>query len=102
MTFQIIIKGKERHHKLGKTRSEQEQNLRKEWGFTISDEQLDKLKFIEKKNKEQTGSKKNFVGGHLIDEVGRIKSDPPLCIASMSAFAKGYDAITRNNGWKKN
>ena len=54
----IIIKGKT---KIGKTRSEQEKNLRKEWGPTMSDENLDKIRFIEKKLREKTGSKKNFV-----------------------------------------
>jgi hypothetical protein len=69
MTFQIIIKGKDKQHKLGKTRSQQEENIRKEWGHTMTDEQLDKLKFHEKRMKEQTGSTKNFVRGHIIDEV---------------------------------
>jgi len=65
--MEIIIRGK--HDHFGKTRSEQETNMRKEWGSTMSDEQLDKLKFIEKKKKEQTGSSKNFIPGHHIDEV---------------------------------
>lgn len=69
MTFQIIIKGKNKQHKFGKTRSEQEINMRKEWGQTITDEQLDKLKFHEKKIKEETGLTKNFVRGHIIDQV---------------------------------
>ena len=58
----IIIKGKT---KIGKTRSEQEKNLRKEWGGTMDDGQLDKLKHLEKKAEEQTGSKMNFF--HLVD-----------------------------------
>jgi hypothetical protein len=53
----------------GKTRSEQEENIRKEWGSTITDEQLDKLKWLEKKKKEYDGSTKNFIGGHEIDKV---------------------------------
>lgn len=53
----------------GKTRSEQEENLRKEWSATMSDEQLDKLKFMERKRRERDGSRKNFIGGHEIDEV---------------------------------
>jgi len=65
----IIIKGKDRQHKLGKTRSEQEENIRKEWGKTMSDEQLDKCKFLEKKKKDYNGSTKNFIPGHYIDEV---------------------------------
>ena len=69
MTFQIIIKGKDRHQKLGKTRSEQEENLRKEWGSTMTDGQLDKLKYLEKKAKEKTGQTKNFFRGQDIDSV---------------------------------
>ena len=55
--------------KFGKTRSAQEENMRKEWGKTITDEQLDKLKHLERKIKEKTGSTKNFIGGHEIDKV---------------------------------
>jgi len=61
----IIIKGRTSY---GKTRSEQESNLRKEWGQTITDSQLDKLKFIEGKEKKRTGSKKNFITGIDIDK----------------------------------
>ena len=54
----------------GKTRSESERNLRKEWGVSsMTDGQLDKLKFAEKKIKEVTGSKKNFIGCHEIDKI---------------------------------
>ena len=53
----------------GRTRSESEENLRKEWGPTLTDAQLDKLKYLERKAREQTGSTKNFFGGHLIDRV---------------------------------
>jgi hypothetical protein len=43
----IIIKGK---HRLGKTRSEIENNLHKEWGTAaLSQEQIDKCKHVEKK-----------------------------------------------------
>ena len=65
--MEIIIKGK--HDHFGKTRSEQEKNMRKEWGTTMSDEQLDKLKFLEKKVKDKSGSKKNFITGIDIDKV---------------------------------
>ena len=58
-----------KHDSFGKTRSEQEKNMRKEWGSTMTDGQLDKLKYHERKIKEATGSKKNFVRGHIIDEV---------------------------------
>jgi len=53
----IIIKGK---NTLGKTRSEQEVNLRKEWGSTMNDGQLDKLKHSEEKFKEKTGAALSF------------------------------------------
>jgi len=60
----IIIK---KPDSFGKTRSEHEENMRKEWGGSITDEQLDKLKFIERKHKERTGSDRNFIPGHEID-----------------------------------
>jgi len=51
----IIIKNK---NKLGKTRSERETNLRKSgFGRTMSDEDLDKCKYLEKKSKEEIGAK---------------------------------------------
>lgn len=56
--------------KIGRTRSEQEENLRKEWGATITDEQLDKMKFVEKKARDITGSRDNFIGAHDIDKIG--------------------------------
>ena len=67
--IQIIIKGKNSHDKVGKTRSEHEENIRKEWGQTMTDEQLDKLKFAERKIKDRSGSKKNFLTGIQIDQV---------------------------------
>lgn len=63
----IIVKGKPAG--LGKTRSEHEKNLRKEWGSTMTDAQLDKLKYIERKNKEITGQSKNFFTGNQIDNI---------------------------------
>lgn len=54
----------------GKTRSEQEKNLRREWDVrSMSDEQLDKCGHLERKEKKRNGSKKNFFGGHEIDQV---------------------------------
>jgi len=51
---EIIIKWKLKH---GKTRSEIEQNLLKEgWGSSLTEEQLDKCSFLEKKWKDQTGA----------------------------------------------
>ena len=69
MNNMIIIKNKDKHDKFGKTRSEHEENMRKEWGQTMSDEQLDKLKYLEKKINERTGSKKNFITGIDIDKI---------------------------------
>jgi hypothetical protein len=69
MTFQIIIKDNDKHQKFGKTRSEQEQNMRKEWGRTMTGEQLDKLKFLERKAKEATGKTKGFIPSQDIDGV---------------------------------
>ena len=57
--MEIIIRGKTR---FGRTRSEQESNLRKEWGPTMSDEQVDRTRFLEKKLKDKSGSADNFVG----------------------------------------
>lgn len=65
--MEIIVKGKRDH--FGKTRSEQEKNMRKEWGSTMTDEQLSKLKYAEKKVNESNGSKKNFITGIDIDKV---------------------------------
>jgi len=64
--MEIIIKDEV---KLGKTRSEQEQNLRKEWGPTITDEQLDKCKFLERKLKEKTGRTQNFLTPIELDKI---------------------------------
>jgi len=47
MTFQIIIKGRNRY---GKTRSEQESNLRKDGLKGMSGENYDKCKWLEKKH----------------------------------------------------
>ena len=65
--MEIIIKGK--HDNFGKTRSEHEKNLRKEWGSTMTDEQLDKLKYLERKIKDKSGQTKNFIRGQDIDRV---------------------------------
>jgi hypothetical protein len=54
----IIIKGKT---KFGYSRSEQEQNLRKEGMSTLTDAQLDYLKHIEKKQKDTFGLKESFI-----------------------------------------
>lgn len=53
----------------GKTRSEQEENWRREGYQSMTDEQLDKLKYLERKIKEKTGQGKNFIRGQDIDKV---------------------------------
>jgi hypothetical protein len=63
----IIIRGKTDNY--GRTRSEHERNLRKEWGKTMSDEQLDKCKYLERKVKNSTGSSRNFIPSQDIDRV---------------------------------
>ncbi len=43
-------------HRLGRTRSEIEANMRKEWGTSgLTDEQIDKCKFLEKKAEIKEG-----------------------------------------------
>jgi len=66
--MEIIIKNSNPAH-FGKTRSESEANMRKEWGPTMSDEQLDKLKYMERKIKDKYGQTKNFIGLDRVDEV---------------------------------
>ena len=66
--MEIIIRNSNKQL-YGKTRSEQESNMRKEWGATMNDEQLDKLKYAEKKKKDFDGSSQNFIGLHVVDEV---------------------------------
>ena len=51
--MQIIIKGK---NKFATKLSEMEVNARKEWGATMTDAQLDRCKFLERKNKEKYGT----------------------------------------------
>lgn len=58
MTFQIIIKkekGSKPKGNYGKTRSEVEENLRKDGYQTMDDGELSKLKHIEKKFKDKYG-----------------------------------------------
>lgn len=64
----IIIKGKT---KIGKTRSEVEENIRKEWGPTMSDANLDRAKFMEKRARESVGSKENFIKQADLEDVPR-------------------------------
>ncbi len=59
----IIIKDKP--YRFGKNRSEQEKNLRKEDMATMTEEQLDKCKFLEKKS----GYPRSFFDKSEIDKV---------------------------------
>ena len=59
----IIIKDKP--YRLGKTRSEQEKNLRKDGMATLTDEQLDKCKHLEKK----TGYRRSFFDKSEINKI---------------------------------
>jgi hypothetical protein len=57
----IIIK--DRPYRLGRHRSEQEKNLRKEGMATMTEEQLDKCKYLEKK----AGFRRSFFDKREID-----------------------------------
>lgn len=58
MSLQIIIKGKTTY---GKTRSEQESNLRKDGLVSMDDTNYEKCKWLEKKIREKYGSEENYV-----------------------------------------
>lgn len=62
----IIIKGKTG---IGRNRSEQEENLRKEWGSTMDDGQLSKMKHLEKKAREKYGLKETHIKLKEVDKV---------------------------------
>jgi len=62
MTFQIIIKGK---NKYGKTRAEQESNLRKDGLKGMTEENWDKAKYVEKKH----GLKNGFLRSNYLDKI---------------------------------
>lgn len=62
MTFVII---KDRPYRFGKKRSEQEMNLRREGMSTMTEEQLDKCKYLEKKS----GANRSFFDQAAIDKV---------------------------------
>jgi hypothetical protein len=62
MSLQIIIKGK---NKYGKTRAEQESNLRKDGLSGLSDQDYDKCKWAEKK----VGLKDGFIRGAVLNNI---------------------------------
>jgi hypothetical protein len=68
----IIIKDKT---KFGYTRSEQEQNLRREGMRSLSDEQLDRVKFLEKRLKNEQGMRESQIGQHVVGGDSGIKPD---------------------------
>ena len=70
--MEIIIRGKS---KFGRTRSEQEINLRKEGMTSLSDEQLDRVKFLEKRVKNERGSTENYIGQHVVGGDSGIKTE---------------------------
>ena len=71
--MEFIIRGKAR---FGKQRSEQEANLRKEGMATMTDEQLDRCKYVEKKQKDIFGLSESFIDQkHLGGEPLKIKDE---------------------------
>lgn len=54
---------------IGKTRSEQEKNLNSEGWFSLNEEQIDKCRHLEKKLKDEHGSRENFINQFFIDKV---------------------------------
>jgi hypothetical protein len=61
MAFIIL---KDKPYRYGKRRSEQEENLRKDGMTTVSGEQLEKLKYLEKK----AGTERSFFDRRTIDK----------------------------------
>lgn len=54
----------------GRTRSKIEKQLEKEWGSTgLTEEQIDKCAYLERKVKEKHGADKSFFKQHHIDKV---------------------------------
>jgi len=63
----IIIKWKPKH---GKSRSEVEKNLRKEgWGSSLTEAQIDKCAYLERKAKEKYGLTESSMRTKYIDKV---------------------------------
>ena len=53
----------------GRSRSERERNLNQEGMFSLTEEQVDKCKFLERKFEEKTGAKKTNLSQYHIDKV---------------------------------
>jgi hypothetical protein len=63
--MEIIIRDKNKRYKQFSHRSSVEETLKKEWGTQgLTDEQIDRAKFIENK----VGSDRSSVKAHIIDE----------------------------------
>jgi len=70
---EIIIGWKPKH---GKCRSEIEKNLRKEgWGSSLTEEQIDKCAYLEKKAKEKYGLTESSMRTKYIDKVKTGEKD---------------------------
>lgn len=65
----IIVKGET---KVGRTRSQHEVQMRKEGMGTMSDEQLDRCQWLEKRGEKDHGSKDNFLPMDIVD--GAVRS----------------------------
>ena len=64
---EIIIGWKQKH---GKTRSEIEKNMRKEgWGSSLTEAQIDKCAYLERKAKEKHGLTESNMRTKYIDRV---------------------------------
>ena len=63
---EIIIRKPE---SFGKTRSEREKNLNSEGMYSLTEEQVDKCKHLEKKVEKATGAKKTNLSQYHIDKV---------------------------------
>ena len=68
--MEIIIRDRNKTYKQFRHRSGVEEAIRKEWGTQgVSDEKLEKMKWIENKS----GLKKSSVKSHVIDEIFKDK-----------------------------
>jgi len=89
--FQIIIKDKS--GQLGRTRSEHEANLRKEWGTTMSDEDYDKCKYMERRAKDIDGSAQSFIPGHVASVADKL----PNTFSENWNTGKGVESLYARN-----
>lgn len=87
----VIIEDKP--YRLGKHRSEQEKNLRDDWGCeTMSEEQLDKCSYLERK----TECSRSFFDKSEIDQIGKpraVSTERIVTRAATRKYRAGYDRI---------